>query len=219
MDMGARLRIVAGDGWATNQVSGRYNESNGAYVTNGAATAAGLEAVRPSGRSLTKLRLRNFNPMRRLSHTQMNNLLKARLIPLQQLSDGTGAAEIQADNTAAFNIDEYHRSDFVMGLSVDVLDDCVQDIRIVGRPLLGRGMSPQVLEHFTTEAEQALMARVRLGHIQDFRFRILATPAMQVLGEVEFSLEVIPAFEIRKIHVKAGLAMPKNALVAYAGTF
>jgi hypothetical protein len=37
---------------------------------------------------------------------------------------------------------------------------------------------------------------------------------MQVLGEAEFFLEIVPAFEIRKIRVKAGLSMPSAPLVA-----
>jgi len=81
---------------------------------------------------------------------------------------------------------------------------------------LGQGLSPQLVEHLTTEVENALTQRVRLGHIQNFSFRFLSSPVMQVLGEVEFFLEIVPSFEIRKIRIRAGLTMPKRALVAAA---
>ena len=217
MDMGARLRVTFGDVFSINAVSGKYDQSRGAYVTNAAVAIAGFYAIKPSGASLTQRSLRDIVPLRRIGNTQQDDLLKARFIPIQR-EIGINAGVITADDTGAFNIDEYHRSDFVMGLSLDVLDECVQDVRTITRPMLGRGMNARLIEHLTTEIDEALSARKKAGHIQEYNFNFLSTPVMQVLGEAQFELEVVPAFELRTLKIRAGLSMPSSSLVGAAAS-
>lgn len=216
MDMGARIRVTFGDVFVFNPISGRYAEARGAYATNAAVSMAGLYAIKNSGRSLTNLRLRQVVPLRKYSNTQVDALLKARLIPIQRVL-GANAGLIVAEDTGAFRINDFARSDYTHGLSIDVQDECVRDIREISKPMLGRGMSPRLVNHLITEVEEALAARKEVGHIQDFGFQILSTPLMQVLGQAQFDLEIVPAFETRKIRIRSGLSMPQNALVAAAG--
>lgn len=215
MDLGARIRVCTNDVFVVNRVSQRYNLVRGAYLTNGAASIAGYYANKPQGVSLTKRKLRNVYPLRRMSQTQLDALLKARFIPLQTVT-GEPVAEVQADDTGAFHINAHHRSDFVRGSSLDALDTCIEDIRKVAKPVLGTGLNASQVEHLKTEAEEALKQRKKTGEIQAFEFNILSTEVMQILGEAEFELKVVPAFEVRKIRIRSGLAKPSSALVASA---
>lgn len=108
----------------------------------------------------------------------------------------------------AWNISSTYRSDYTRNTTMRIMIDLVSMVRRLSKPFIGLGNS--VLNRISLEAQirAELANRIQRGEIQAADVRLLATPTMQVLGQLLIDLTITPVFEITEITERFGLAMP-----------
>jgi len=97
-------------------------------------------------------------------------------------------------------------SDYQRFSTVIIVKNSINRVRNAGEPFLGESISGARLAALDTAIEKELADAVKNQELVRYEKRIIATPAMKVLGQVAVELKLIPAFELRQITITVGLA-------------
>lgn len=170
-----------------------------AYYANGAAGYAGLVSSLPKHISPTNKTIRNiFRTRFDLSNAQLSRMMDERYLVMRK-RPGRNPVILDAMTAAA------HGSDYVRLSTVRIVFNSMDIVREVCDPYIGQ---PNTLEH-RNAMEQAitrgLQAMADEGALRAYNFNIVSTADMQVLGDVDIELILVPVFEIRKIRATVKL--------------
>lgn len=177
--------------------------SSTVYNTDGAAAYAGFINTLVPHSSTTNKAISNLAARRPLSAKQANKLAARRLTTFLNKTNGFVVA---SGVTGAHNVSKYVRSDFVRLSTMRITDAAIAGIRASAEPFIGEANNAIHRAAMQAEIDKFLFTMKSVGALNDFEFFVSSTPDQQVLGEVEITLTLVPAFEITKITETVSLA-------------
>lgn len=208
VDAGAYISVVTAplkvSSTQAESLAGNYGAalSNTSYITDGAASYAGLvNSLAPHSATTNKF-VGGVFPLKHLSRTQANKLVGMRQVTLFSRSKGFVVAK---DVTGAYNVNRYLRSDYVLLTTVRIVQTAVDLIRTVAEEFIGEPNNAPQLNAMNDEIDQVLLS-MKGSALNSYDFVITATPEQRVLGEVDINLTLVPAFEIVTINLTVSLA-------------
>jgi hypothetical protein len=202
IDIGAYISVVASWSRYRNAAAASLYPTVGYYNAMGDAAYAGLIATLPPEIATTN-QIVPGDPLRKLSPTQVNDLIQRRYVVFWNQPNGYVVA---SGVTGAHNISAYYRSDFVRLSTLRITHEAIDVVRIVCNPFIGLPNNSVHLDAMENAIDAALGKMRGRGALNGFRFEVISTATMKVLGEVIIELTIIPAFEITKITIQIGLA-------------
>jgi len=196
VDIGAYISVPTE--WARffNDEGRRVNPTLGYYQSSTASAYAGLISKLPSRIGTTNQILRGTTPIRQMSPTQAETLINARYVPM--LMRSLGYVMVQ-DNTGAYHISDYYKSDFTLLTTVRITHDAVRIVRSRGQNYIGRPNNAVNRNALMADIDEGLGLMQKLGAIEWFEATLIAPPSMTVLGRAQVDLVVQPAFELLQI--------------------
>jgi len=203
IDIGGYISVVASWCKIRNEAGARQYPTQGYYNAGGEGVYAGLISSLPPEISTTNMPVPGAEVLRNLSARQVNALSGSRFVSFWTMPNGFVVA---SGMTGAHNISQYYRSDFVRLTTMRITQDSIAAVRIVANPFIGKpnnAVNRSALENAIDEGLSRLQKR---GALEGFRFSIISTPTMRVLGQIIVDLTIIPAFEIQEITVQVGLS-------------
>lgn len=203
IDIGAYLSVVAAWGRIRNEAATRIYPTLGYYNGSGESAYAGLITTLAPEISTTNQRVGGIEPLRELSPRQVNDLCGARFVCFWTQPVGYVVA---SGMTGAYNISQYFRSDFVRLTTVRITHDAIAAVRVVANPFIGKPNNGANRSALEAAIDEGLGKMQKRGALEGFRFSLVSTPTMRVLGQIIVDLTIIPAFEITEIRVQIGLA-------------
>jgi hypothetical protein len=176
--------------------------SNTSYVTDGAASYAGLiNTLAPQSATTNKF-MGGVFPLRDLSRTQANKLTGFRNVTMYRRSKGFVIAK---DVTSAHNVNQYTRSDYVLLTTLRITETAVDGIRAIAENYLGEANNAARINALDNEINGFLLG-MKGSALRAFDFVISSTPEERVLGQLNIDLTLVPAFEITDINLTVSLA-------------
>lgn len=192
IDIGKHLSVVATYPILANPSSAT------SYSTTGAPTYAGFYSVLPPSSAPTNKLLPSVRLPFRVGTTKLDLLAGQRYVTFHAKTKGIVVSDAP---TAARPNSDYRRLS-----TVRIVKAAVDDVREVGEPFLGEGMSSAKLSALDTAIDRRLRELVKDETLVRYEHRVISTPAQRVLGEADVELKLVPAFELRQITVTVGLA-------------
>lgn len=190
--VGHLLDVVAcPEGEFTHPVIGRY------YAPQTAAYAGFVSSLRPESAPTNKI-VPNSRKLRyKLSVAQLNDLTAARYITFR---DRDGSVVITDGCTSA-----PAGSDFGRKSTQRIVFAAMNVVRGAAEPFIGEPNELPQQNALNTAIKSGLNKMKENGAITAYRFNISATLEQKILGESYIDLELVPAFENRKIRVSVAL--------------
>lgn len=96
-------------------------------------------------------------------------------------------------------------SDFTRLTTMRITNDAVESVRTVADPFIGEPNNTPQRAALNTAIRSALDAMVTAGALRTFRFSINSTLEEFINGKMQVDLELVPAFELRKITISVAL--------------
>lgn len=170
-----------------------------AYYANGQAAYAGMYTSLPSHVAPTNKPIRNiFRTRFTLSNAQLSKMMNKRYLTMTK-KPGRNPVITDAMTLAA------NGSDFVRKSTVRITFKAMDVVREVCDPYIGQPNSLAHRNAMDQSITRGLQAMIDEGALRAYDFSIISTPDMQVLGDVDINLILVPVFEIRKINVTVKL--------------
>jgi hypothetical protein len=196
IDIGHYVNVVFGP------EVGLTNEKIGNYVANGASIYAALVSqlqpeVAPTNRQVSAIGLR-YN----LSEAQQNQLAGGRFVAFEsKITTGNARSIVVKDGvTAAAPNSDYQRLS-----TVRITHTTVQMIRQRADKFIGLPNGIAQRNSLATEIQAGLDRLKELGVLENFKFSIFSSAKDRVLGNAFITLELVPAYELRKIFTSVAL--------------
>lgn len=209
VDAGAYITIlnapVRTSGTQVRQMQTSFSVAPTSQYINvcGAAAYAGLRTSLAPQSATTNKPVYGLLPQRLLSASQANTLSGMRFATMYQRSKGFVVA---AGNTGAYNVSDYVRSDYVNETTMSIAQAVVDLIRAVGEKYLGEPNTAARMNALDAEIRQVLQSMTNQGALNGSDFVISSTPDQRVLGILDITLTIVPAFEIRDINLTVSMA-------------
>lgn len=203
IDIGGYISVVGAWCKIRNEAAARLYPTQGYYNAGGEGVYAGLISKLPAEISTTNQPAIGAEVLRNLSARQVNDLSGARFVSFWTMPNGYVVA---SGMTGAHNISQYYRSDFVRLTTTRITQESIAAVRLVSNPFIGKpnnAVNRSALENAIDEGLSRLQKR---GALEGFRFSIISTPTMRVLGQIIVDLTIVPAFEIQEIKIQIGLS-------------
>lgn len=155
------------------------------------------------------------------AYAAMVSILAAQSSPTNKVLPGAGRLEYnlspaQLDELCGINIVTFRNkagrvvitdamttagqgSDYTRLTTSRIVNDAVESVRTVADPFIGEPNDLPQRNALNTAIESALKAMREAGAISAYRFAIESTPTEIISGRMRIILEIVPAFELRKI--------------------
>lgn len=176
---------------------GMANEVYGNYVSSGVAVYAAVASALAPESSTTNKELPVTGMRYRLSEAQHNQLAGKAYVSFESktLNALSGRSfTVKSGVTAGLLTSDYTRLS-----TVRITHATVQQIRKAADKYIGLPNSLAQRNSLATEIQSTLDLMKAAGVLQNFRFEIYSSVQDQVLGNAFITLELVPAFELRKI--------------------
>jgi hypothetical protein len=168
------------------------------YMATGAPIYGGFYSSLPPSSAPTNKALKSVRLPFRIGKAKLDSLAGLRYVTFHAEVNGIVVSDAP---TAARTDSDYRRLS-----TMRIVKACIDDVRIVGRPFIGNGITGARLAALETAIDSKLKQRVKNSDIQRYEVKVTSTPAQQVLGQADVEMKLVPAFELRQITVKVGLA-------------
>lgn len=192
IDIGKYLSVVAAYPVLSNP--SKVNS----YTATGSATYGGFFSTLPVASAPTNKQLRNVRLPYRINTTKLDLLAGQRYVTFHAKTKGIVVSDAP---TAARPDSDYRRLS-----TVRIVKDALDNVRLVGEPFLGEGMSGARMAALDTAIERVLTQMVKDGKLNRFEHKVTSTPQQRVLGKASVELKLVPAFELRQITVTVALS-------------
>lgn len=181
---------------------GLAHEKLGNYITNGAGVYAALISTLAAEVSTTNQEIAASGLRYTLSEAQQNQLAGARYVAFERKlsQNGTSRIVVKDGVTAALPNSDYQRLS-----TVNITHATVQVIRQKADKFIGLPNGMAQRNSLATEIQAALDKLKELGVLIDFKFSIYSSTRDRVLGNAFITLELVPAYETRKIFTSVAL--------------
>jgi hypothetical protein len=192
IDIGKYISVVA-----THPILANPSRST-QYMATGAPLYGGFYSNLPPSSAPTNKVLKSVRLPFRVGKSKLDTLAGLRYVTFHAETNGI----VVTDSPTAARTD----SDYRRLSTVRIVKACIDDTRLVGRPFIGNGITGTRLAALETAIDNKLKQRVANQDLQRYEAKVTATPAQQVQGQADVELKLVPAFELRQITVKVGLA-------------
>lgn len=192
IDIGKYLSVVATYPILSNPAR------TSSYSATGAPTYAGFYSGLPAASAPTNKVLSSLRLPYRINTTKLDLLAGQRYVTFHAKTKGIVVSDAP---TAARPDSDYRRLS-----TVRIVKQTIDDVREVGEPFLGEGISGARLAALDTAVDRKLGQRVKDGSLVRYEHKVISTPAQRVLGQCTIELKLVPAFELRQITVVVALA-------------
>ena len=196
VDIGAYISVPTEWSRFYNNESNRVYPTLGYYTNSTASAYAGLISKLPARIGTTNQVIPGMTPIRQLSPGQADRLLVQRFVPM--LMRSLGYVVVQ-DNTGAYKISDYYRSDFTLLTTVRIMHDAVGVVRTRAETYIGKPNNAVNRNALMSEIDEGLGLMQKRGALEWFEATIVATNAMRVLGRASIDLVIQPAYELLEI--------------------
>lgn len=188
IDLGRFIQIVAGPDLILNSTR------LGTYAENSVAAYAGFVSQLPAQSSPTNKVLPFARGLRfSYSNSQLDKLTEARYVTFKFKNNGQNVAVVDAPTAAQPN------SDYRRISTIRVVKEVVNQVREVCDPYVGEPNEIPQRNAMSAAIAKRLDKLVEEGVIVDYDFVVIATPQMQLMGEAQIELTIIPPQELRRI--------------------
>lgn len=196
IDIGRYVNVVFGP------EVGLAHEKLGNYVANGASIYASLISQLRAEVSTTNKEVSAIGLRYNLSEAQHNQLAGGRFVTFEsKLVEGGSRVIVVKDGvTAAGPNTDYQRL-----TTVRITHATVQLIRSKADKFIGLPNGIAQRNSLATEIQAGLDRLKELGVLENFKFSIFSSAKDRVLGNAFIQLELVPAYEIRKIYTSVAL--------------
>lgn len=182
-----RIQVIA----IENVIS--HNEISTPYLSTCEAMYAGLIAsLKPEVATTNKSMSGIYGTRYSLSNAQLDALTGSRYVT--QRVGRNGRLVITSGVTAAASGSDYTRLS-----TVRIVNAALDMVRDAGDPFIGEPNNDRTRAALRTAIDKGLNAMKSAGALQSFRITLISTPTDQILGNVNVTLELVPAFETRRI--------------------
>jgi hypothetical protein len=176
-----------------------FEINNEAYIDSFAGAYAGMISVlssysSPTNKTIPGVVFSVFN----LSPAQVMKLTNENHIVVPRYKNGR-IAVADAITTAP------EASDFTRLTTLRITNDAVSLVRELTEPYIGEPNTLARRNALQTSIRSALNNMVKRGALNDFRFNIKSTLSDQINGDMLIFLDIVPAFETRRINVTVAL--------------
>lgn len=176
-----------------------FEINNEVYMDSFAGAYAGMISVLASYSSPTnKVIPGALHPVFNLSPAQLQKLTNENQIVVPRSRNGR-LVIADAVTTA------YETSDFIRLSTLRITNDVVGLIRELGEPYIGEPNTLARRNALETAIRGSLNNMIKRGALNDFRFNIKASVADQIQGNMLIFVDIVPAFETRRISVTVAL--------------
>lgn len=168
----------------------------GSYVASAANSYAGLVTTLEPQNSTTNHQFDVLGLRYTLSESQHNQLAGAGYVTFEARinSNGSKTYKVKDGTTASLKTSDYNRLS-----TVRITHYVVQQIRNVADKYIGLPNGLAQRNSLATEIQAALDNIRDAGIVNDFKFEMYSSVRDQVMGNVFITLELVPAFEMRRI--------------------
>ncbi|MEN6633363.1 MAG: hypothetical protein ABFD84_13115 [Candidatus Polarisedimenticolia bacterium] len=195
IDIGAYLSLVGDSPRHLNSLTGGTG-----YTNSAAAYYAGLVARLDQKQSPTNQFCGGLRVPYKLGRARLNDLVGARVVAIQQLTDG---AYVVSAPTAAMAASDYQQVSTVR--IVKLAEDVVRE---AARPYIGQASTTTMIAALQHDIEQALHNLLQRGYLRSASVvQLSASRAEQIIGKLNVALTLYPALELRHINVSVALAL------------
>lgn len=196
IDIGRYVNVVFGPEVALG------HEKLGSYITNGAGIYAALISTLNAEVSTTNKEVSATGLRYTLSEAQHNQLAGGHYVAFEsKLSmNGTRTIVVKDGVTSALANSDYQRLS-----TVRITHATVQLIRQKADKFIGLPNGIAQRNSLATEIQAGLDRLKELGVLQNFKFSIFSSAKDRVLGNAFITLELVPAYETRKIYTSVAL--------------
>ncbi|MGF0347587.1 hypothetical protein ACQR3P_28515 [Rhodococcus sp. IEGM1300] len=196
IDIGMYVNKVFGPevGLAQNRI--------GNYVAGGAVTYAGLVSTLAEKSAPTNKRIAVNGLRYTLTDPQHNLLLAAGYVAFDRKTSRAGEAYyvVKEGVTSALPNSDYKRLS-----TLRISHREAQVVRYIVEPFIGEPNGLAQRNAMATAIQAGLDQEKELGYVNDFKFDIYASQRDQVLGNGYIDLDIVPAFEMRRINKRVAL--------------
>lgn len=208
VDGGGYIAVVAGlckaAGGALNKLKVKYGNSSAAtYNTNGAAHYAGFLTVRDAHVGTTNKIVPGLLPAREFTRAQATIVLDQRMVTFMTRPRGY---VVLSGITAAYNASDFTRSDFVNQTTRDIVNAAVDGVRLAVDPFIGEALNAVNQNAMESSIDVALRKLLSRGALRRYAFELESTPDMQILGQMNVKLVLVPAFELKSVTIFVALS-------------
>jgi hypothetical protein len=196
IDIGRYVNVVFGPEVALG------HEKLGAYITNGAGIYAALISTLNAEVSSTNKEVSATGLRYTLSEAQQNQLAGGRYVAFESKLNinGTRTIVVKDGVTAALATSDYSRLS-----TVRITHATVQLIRQKADKFIGLPNGIAQRNSLATEIQAGLDRLKEVGVLINFKFSIFSSAKDRVLGNAFITLELVPAYETRKIYTSVAL--------------
>ena len=188
IDLGRYISIVAGPDVTFG--SGRF----GVYAENSAAAYAGMVSGLAVQSAPTNKNVPNALGLRyTYSNSQLNSLTGARYVTFK-FKQANSVVAVTDSMTAAKPNSDYRRLS-----TYRVIKAAANEIRNVCEPFIGEPNDTAQRNSMSAAIDKRLGKLVEAGVLQGYNFQIVVTPVMQILGQAQIELTLVPPMELRQI--------------------
>lgn len=195
IDLGRYISIVAGPDVVLN--SGRFGvyANNTPTVYGGLVSSLAVQSA-PTNKTVPGVYGTRFN----FSNAQLNGLTGKGYVTYRSKGNGDTVVVVDA-MTAAQPGSDYKRL-----VTYRVVKEAVNEVRDVADPYIGEPNETAQQNAMSAAIAKRLDAMVEAGAIVDYDFQIVATAEMQLLGQAQIELTIVPPMELRQITVVVSLS-------------
>jgi hypothetical protein len=194
VDLGKYLSITAAPLVFFND----FDQTGFGYQANAAAYYAGFVSQLSAKSAPTNKTIAGVRAPFRLFKTKLNSLAGAKYVVTKQKE---GLVKIADAPTAARPDSDYQRL-----TTVRIVAGALDIVRFVGDPYIGEPNTQLRRAALEESIRKELADYQKAGFVQRFDVKVLATPTQVIQGDQTVELEIVPAFELRKITVITSLA-------------
>lgn len=169
------------------------------YIASGAPIYGAFAINLPSNQAPTNKVLRGITLPFPISKTKCDLLVGARYVVFAEREQGVTILDAP---TAATKESDYTRLS-----TIKIIVEFVERARRLLNPFIGQGMSGVARASMQTAVDELGAKMMEEGKINRFQALISATPQQQVNGQATLEVVLVPAFELRQIHLVIALAV------------
>ena len=168
------------------------------YQSNMASYYGGFYSALPVNSAPTNKTMTGVRAPFKVSKTKLNSLAKLKYVAVKQKEN---RLKVSDSPTAAMNT-----SDFTRLTTMRIVADAINAVRAVAEPYIGESNTALARTSLETGIIRELARLQELGTLQRFRARVSATTTQVIQGDGTVELELVPAFELRKLTIITSLA-------------
>jgi len=188
IDLGRYISVLAGPDVLFG--SNRF----GIYSDSAASVYAAMLTTMRAQSATTNKRVPGILGLRyNLSSSQLDQLTNARYVTLKTKNNGAEVVVVDGV-TAAQGTSDYRRLS-----TMRIVKDVVDQVREVADPFIGEPNEVAQRNALSAAIEKRLGVLREQGEIMNYTFNIIATPQMQLVGQAQVELTIVPAMELRQI--------------------